>query len=173
MSDPNELPGQSGPPPQGGGAQRAEVVPVSYAERAMNSLMAMHNDLVAEKERSLDLTRRLMEERQAQAELQSYITLLESELARYGGEAVGSADEGARGVISPRERMEQLLRAVRREGSARAQAAARASAAAETRSAEALSPSPEPPRALRLPALPRPSAAYRPPRLEPGSGGEE
>ncbi len=53
------------------------MVPQSYAEKAMASLMQLHSDLMEEKERRVDLYRRLMEKEQALAELKMYVKLLE------------------------------------------------------------------------------------------------
>src|ERR1044072_2782339 len=57
-----------------------EPIPGRFAERAMNSLMHLHQELMDEKERRLELYRRLMEREQAVAELQSLVRLLEREL---------------------------------------------------------------------------------------------
>ncbi len=53
------------------------MVPQSYAEKAMASLMQLHSDLMEEKERRVDLYRRLMEKEQQLAELKMYVKLLE------------------------------------------------------------------------------------------------
>jgi hypothetical protein len=66
MNDAIELAQQ--PPP---------MVPQSYAEKAMASLMQLHSDLMEEKERRVDLYRRLMEKEQQLAELKMYVKLLE------------------------------------------------------------------------------------------------
>ncbi len=55
----------------------AQLVPASYAEKAMASLMQLHSELMDEKERRVDLHRRLMEREQAIAELKMYVKLLE------------------------------------------------------------------------------------------------
>jgi hypothetical protein len=70
MNDAIELAGQ--PPP---------MVPQSYAEKAMASLMQLHSDLMEEKERRVDLYRRLMEKEQQLAELKMYVKLLEEKKA--------------------------------------------------------------------------------------------
>jgi hypothetical protein len=59
----------------------AQAIPGRFAERALNSLMNLHNELMAEKESRLDLYRKLMEREQAVAELKSLVRLLEGELA--------------------------------------------------------------------------------------------
>lgn len=64
-------------------------VPSSYAEKAMASLMQLHGELMDEKERRVDLYRRLMEKEQALAELKMYVKLLE-ERAQGGGDFVRS-----------------------------------------------------------------------------------
>ncbi len=56
-------------------------VPAGYAEKAMASLMQLHNELMDEKERRVDLFRKLMEREQALAELKSYVKMLEEKLA--------------------------------------------------------------------------------------------
>ncbi|MBI3181942.1 MAG: hypothetical protein HYZ28_07340 [Myxococcales bacterium] len=58
------------------------LVPSGYAEKAMASLMQLHSELMDEKERRVDLYRRLMEKEQAIAELRMYVKLLEEKLAR-------------------------------------------------------------------------------------------
>ncbi len=55
----------------------SQLVPASYAEKAMASLMQLHSELMDEKERRVDLFRRLMEKEQALAELKMYVKLLE------------------------------------------------------------------------------------------------
>ena len=59
----------------------AALVPASYAEKAMASLMQLHSELMDEKERRVDLFRRLMEREQALAELKMYVKLLEEKAA--------------------------------------------------------------------------------------------
>jgi len=58
------------------------VVPMDYAEKAMGSLMQLHSELMEEKERRVDLYRRLMEKEQAVAELRMYVKLLEEKVAQ-------------------------------------------------------------------------------------------
>ena len=57
------------------------AVPQGYAEKAMASLMQLHTELMDEKERRVELYRRLMEREQSIAELKSYTRLLEEKLA--------------------------------------------------------------------------------------------
>ncbi len=52
-------------------------VPTGYAEKAMASLMQLHSELMEEKEKRVDLFRRLMEKEQALAELKMYVKVLE------------------------------------------------------------------------------------------------
>jgi hypothetical protein len=59
-----------------------QLVPASYAEKAMASIMQLHTELMDEKERRVDLFRKLMEREQALAELKMYMKVLEEELAR-------------------------------------------------------------------------------------------
>jgi hypothetical protein len=59
----------------------AQWVPAGYAEKAMASLMQLHSELMEEKERRVDLFRRLMEREQALAELKMYVKVLEEKLA--------------------------------------------------------------------------------------------
>ena len=54
-----------------------QLVPASFAEKAMASLMQLHSELMDEKERRVELHRRLMEREQALAELKMYVKLLE------------------------------------------------------------------------------------------------
>jgi hypothetical protein len=58
------------------------LVPIDYAEKAMGSLMQLHSELMEEKERRVDLYRRLMEREQAVAELRMYVKLLEEKVAK-------------------------------------------------------------------------------------------
>ena len=58
------------------------LVPVGYAEKAMASLMQLHSEVLEEKERRVDLHRRLMEKEQAVAELKMYVKLLEEKLGQ-------------------------------------------------------------------------------------------
>ncbi len=58
-----------------------QAVPVGYAEKAMASLMQLHSELMDEKERRVELFRRLMEKEQALAELKMYVKLLEEKAA--------------------------------------------------------------------------------------------
>jgi hypothetical protein len=55
--------------------------PASYAEKAMASLMQLHGELMDEKERRVELYRRLMEREQALAELKMYVKMLEERVA--------------------------------------------------------------------------------------------
>ncbi|PZR16084.1 MAG: hypothetical protein DI536_07260 [Archangium gephyra] len=57
-----------------------QLVPASYAEKTMASLMQLHGELMDEKERRVDLFRRLMEREQALAELKMYVKVLEARL---------------------------------------------------------------------------------------------
>lgn len=59
----------------------AQLVPASYAEKAMASLMQLHSELMDEKEKRVDLFRRLMEKEQALAELKMYVKMLEEKMA--------------------------------------------------------------------------------------------
>jgi hypothetical protein len=59
----------------------SQLVPTSYAEKAMASLMQLHSELMDEKERRVDLFRKLMEREQALAELKMYVKMLEEKVA--------------------------------------------------------------------------------------------
>ncbi len=59
----------------------SSLVPMGYAEKAMASLMQLHSELMDEKERRVDLYRRLMDKEQVVAELRMYVQLLEEKLA--------------------------------------------------------------------------------------------
>lgn len=63
----------------------AQLVPAGYAEKAMASLMQLHSELMDEKERRVDLYRRLMEREQALAELKMYVKLLEEKMTPAAG----------------------------------------------------------------------------------------
>jgi hypothetical protein len=58
----------------------SQLVPAAFAEKAMASLMQLHSELMDEKERRVDLFRRLMEKEQALAELKMYVKLLEDKV---------------------------------------------------------------------------------------------
>ncbi len=60
------------------------LVPEGFAEKAMASLMQLHSELMDEKEKRVDLFRRLMEREQSVAELKWYVKVLEEQLARVG-----------------------------------------------------------------------------------------
>ena len=60
----------------------AQMVPGDFAEKAMASLMQMHTELMDEKERRVELYRKLMEREQAVAELRMYVRLLEEKLQK-------------------------------------------------------------------------------------------
>ncbi len=61
-------------------ATAATTVPMYYAERSMGTIMQLHDELMAEKERCVDLHRRLMSREQAYSELEYYARLLEAKL---------------------------------------------------------------------------------------------
>lgn len=85
-------------------AEGTSLVPQGYAEKAMASLMQLHTELMEEKERRVDLYRRVMEKEQVIAELRMYVKLLEEKLARPQPDPepvavpVPSASLGARAV---------------------------------------------------------------------------
>jgi hypothetical protein len=56
------------------------MVPASYAEKAMASLMQLHGELMEEKERRVELHRRLLEREQVVSELKMYVKILEERL---------------------------------------------------------------------------------------------
>jgi hypothetical protein len=56
------------------------AVPMYYAERSMASIMRLHDELMAEKERNIDLQKRLMSREQAFAEVEYYVRLLEARM---------------------------------------------------------------------------------------------
>jgi len=58
------------------------MVPMGYAEKSMASLMQLHGELMEEKERRVDLYRRLMDKEQALAELKMYVRLLEEKVSQ-------------------------------------------------------------------------------------------
>lgn len=60
---------------------QSSSVPTGYAEKAMASLMQLHSELMEEKEKRVDLFRRLMEKEQALAELKMYVKVLEEKQA--------------------------------------------------------------------------------------------
>ncbi|MBL8949643.1 MAG: hypothetical protein JNK82_02625 [Myxococcaceae bacterium] len=59
---------------------QAQMIPGDFAEKAMASLMQLHSELMDEKERRVDLYRKLMEREQTVAELRMYIRLLEEKV---------------------------------------------------------------------------------------------
>lgn len=64
--------------------ESSAVVPVGYAEKTMASLMQLHSELMDEKERRVDLYRRLMDKEQVVAELRMYVQMLEDRIAAEG-----------------------------------------------------------------------------------------
>jgi hypothetical protein len=61
-------------------AAPSAMVPSDFAEKAMASLMQMHTELMDEKERRVELYRKLMEREQALAELRMYVKMLEEKM---------------------------------------------------------------------------------------------
>ena len=68
-------------------------VPVSYAEKTMASLLQLHTELMEEKERRVELYRRLMEKDEALAELRYQVKILEDRLRRAEGLAPEKSPE--------------------------------------------------------------------------------
>ena len=60
---------------------QSQMVPGDFAEKVMASLMSMHSELMDEKERRVELYRKLMEREQTVAELRMYVKMLEEKLA--------------------------------------------------------------------------------------------
>jgi hypothetical protein len=60
-------------------------VPVAYAEKTMASLLQLHSELMEEKERRVELYRRLMEKDEALAELRYQVKILEDRVRRAEG----------------------------------------------------------------------------------------
>jgi hypothetical protein len=75
---------------ESGATNATQVVPAGYAEKAMASLMRLHGELMDEKEKRVDLYRRLMEKEQALAELRMYVELLEKKVASRSNAAADS-----------------------------------------------------------------------------------
>lgn len=63
---------------------------MAYAEKTMSALLRLHDELVEEKEKRIDLYRRLMDREQQLAEIRSYVQLLETELSRQGELSAGA-----------------------------------------------------------------------------------
>lgn len=81
---------------------REPMVPLAYAEKTMSSLLRLHEDLVEEKERRIDLYRRLMDREQQLAELKAYVRLLEAEKARWASlEGRQAKEEGPATAARP------------------------------------------------------------------------
>jgi hypothetical protein len=57
--------------------RQVAAVPEGYAEKAMASLMQLHAELMEEKERRVELYRRLLDREQQLAELRMYVGMLE------------------------------------------------------------------------------------------------
>lgn len=77
------------------------LVPEGYAEKAMASLLQLHGELMEEKERRVELYRRLMEREQALAELRMYVRLLEERAAAAGVPPAPPPSWSAVGVRPP------------------------------------------------------------------------
>lgn len=69
----------SSPRPPQWGVVAADPVPL-FAD-VFRGLMKLHDELMVEKDQTLELTRSLMQRRQEVAELQSYVRLLEHKLS--------------------------------------------------------------------------------------------
>jgi hypothetical protein len=132
------------------------VVPMDYAEKAMGSLMQLHSELMEEKERRVDLYRRLMEKEQAVAELRMYVKLLEEKLAKPAerkepepepAPPAPAEPPALRSVPRPPPPPSGALRLVRPRTPSAVVSAPRAPPRP-----------PAPPRASALPPLPRPTA---------------
>lgn len=77
------------------------AVPQGYAEKAMASLLQLHDELMHEKEKRIELVRALMEKEQALAELRQTVRLLE-ERARATEQTRGpSAAQPPESVVMP------------------------------------------------------------------------
>jgi len=77
--------------PQAASEGTSGLVPVGYAEKAMASLMQLHSEVLEEKERRVDLHRRLMEKEQALAEMKWYVKMLEEKLEKQAPAAAAVA----------------------------------------------------------------------------------
>lgn len=67
------------------------LVPTDFAEKAMASVMQLHSELMDEKERRVELYRKLMEREQTVAELRMYVRMLEEQVeATRGQSAIGA-----------------------------------------------------------------------------------
>jgi len=83
-----------------------QLVPAGFAEKAMASIMQLHSELMDEKERRVDLYRRLMEREQALAELKMYVKLLEEKVTPPKAEPVAKpppAEMAPRPPAPPRQ----------------------------------------------------------------------
>jgi hypothetical protein len=81
-------------------AAATALVPQGFAEKAMASLMQLHTELMDEKEKRVDLFRKLMEREQALAEFKAYVKVLEERLAH--AQPVASAPAPAPVAAAPR-----------------------------------------------------------------------
>jgi hypothetical protein len=88
-----------------------QLVPASYAEKTMASLMQLHAELMDEKERRIELFRKLMEREQAFAELAMYVKVLEGQGA--AGQARVDSPAGSPEVMAPRETEPEMVAPVR------------------------------------------------------------
>lgn len=93
--DPNGLSRGYAPP------QPTALVPAVFAEKAMASLMQLHGELMDEKERRVDLYRRLMEREQSLAELKMYVRMLEEKLGTAPAEAARAEPSSASTASAP------------------------------------------------------------------------
>ncbi len=158
-----------GPPAR---RSRLGLVPADYAEKTMSSLMSLHEDLMAEKERALEATRRLMSVQQDRAELESYVRLLEAELHRRGGPALAEVRTSGNGGLD--SAAEKVLRSL---ATPQPPAAVPQTPPAVVASATPPAPSVPVPAEGQGPAAisdpprpPRPSATYRAPFAPVGQG---
>lgn len=80
---------------------REAMVPLAYAEKTMTALLRLHEDLSEEKERRIDLYRRLMDREQQLAELKAYVRLLEAERERGSAPAAAAAAPAPEAAPAP------------------------------------------------------------------------
>ena len=63
------------------------MVPAEYAEKTMHSILRLHDELMDEKDKRMELVEKLSAREQALAEMAAYVALLEAQLESGGGRA--------------------------------------------------------------------------------------
>lgn len=78
------------------------MVPMSYAEKAMSSIMHLHTEIMEEKEKRIEQERLATGQRQEIADLKMLVGVLEKEIAKLAVGLAGGEESRAQGAEKPR-----------------------------------------------------------------------